>query len=104
MRLQRLSATHPLAQLPAQASPRVLDADAGRVATAATWRERGRPRHRAGSFRPDVAAGATPGAAVAMFMRISKDIPLSEGGFELVWSNLAVQCSEISTWRGCHRQ
>ncbi|HDG1672515.1 malonyl-ACP O-methyltransferase BioC [Kluyvera cryocrescens] len=104
--LQRLSATHLLAQLPAQAFPRVLDAGCGPGSYSRYWRERG-SHVTALDLSGDMLQQAQRQGAADRYVHADiEDIPLSEGGFELVWSNLAVQwCSDIHVaLAGLYRQ
>lgn len=94
--LQRRSAAHLLAQLPSQTFPRVLDAGCGPGSYSRDWRDKG-SHVTALDLSADMLRQAQRQQAADCYLLADiEDIPLPEGGFELVWSNLAVQwCSDI---------
>ena len=104
--LQRLSAAHLLAQLPSPSFARVLDAGCGPGSYSRYWRERG-SYVTALDLSDDMLQQARHHQAADRYLQADiEDIPLPEGGFELVWSNLAVQwCSDIRVaLAGLYRQ
>ena len=94
--LQRLSAAHLLAQLPPQAFARVLDAGCGPGSYSRYWRDKG-SHVTALDLSDEMLQHARAQQSADRYLQADiEDIPPLENGFELVWSNLAVQwCSDI---------
>lgn len=94
--LQRLSAAHLLAQLPAQTFARVLDAGCGPGSYSRYWRSQG-SHVTALDLSHEMLQHAREHQSADRYLQADiEDIPPLESDFELVWSNLAVQwCSDI---------
>ncbi|MEX3018805.1 malonyl-ACP O-methyltransferase BioC [Kluyvera sp. STS39-E] len=94
--LQRLSAAQLLSQLPAQRFPRVLDAGCGPGSYSRYWRDKG-SHVTALDLSGEMLQQAQSQQVADRYVQADiEDIPLPEAGFDLVWSNLAVQwCSDL---------
>lgn len=94
--LQRLSAAHLLEQLPAQAYPHVLDAGCGPGSYSRYWLESGSEVTALDLSADMLSRARAQHSAQHYLLADIEAIPLPDAGFELVWSNLAVQwCSDI---------
>lgn len=104
--LQRLSAAQLLSQLPARAFPRVLDAGCGPGSYSRYWREQGSHVTALDLSAEMLQQARLQQAADAYLLADIEDIPLPAGGFDLAWSNLAIQwCSDLrAALAGLYRQ
>ena len=103
--LQRLSAAQLLSQLPARAFSRVLDAGCGPGSYSRYWRERGSHVTALDLSEEMLQQARVQQAADDYLLADIEAIPLG-GGFDLVWSNLAIQwCSDLqAALAGLYRQ
>lgn len=94
--LQRLSAAQLLRRLPRRTFARVLDAGCGPGSYSRYWREQG-SRVTALDLSAGMLQQARQAQAADDYLQADIEaIPLADGGFDLVWSNLAVQwCSAL---------
>ncbi|MER1977226.1 malonyl-ACP O-methyltransferase BioC [Pseudocitrobacter faecalis] len=94
--LQRQSASHLLEQLPVRTFARVLDAGCGPGSYSRYWREQG-CEVTALDLCAEMLVQARQQQAAQHYLQADIEaIPLPDAGFDLVWSNLAVQwCSDI---------
>lgn len=104
--LQRLSAAQLLSQLPARAFSRVLDAGSGPGSYSRYWREQGSHVTALDLSAEMLRQARLQQAADAYLLADIEDIPLPGGGFDLAWSNLAIQwCSDLhAALAGLYRQ
>jgi malonyl-CoA O-methyltransferase len=94
--LQQRSAEQLIAQIPAQAFSRVLDAGCGPGSYSRYWRDRGCDVTALDLSADMLARAREQNAAHHYLLADIEAIPLPGAGFDLVWSNLAVQwCSDI---------
>lgn len=104
--LQRLSAAQLLSQLPARAFSRVLDAGCGPGSYSRYWREQGSHVTALDLSAEMLRQARLQQAADAYLLADIEDIPLPGSGFDLAWSNLAIQwCSDLhAALAGLYRQ
>ncbi len=104
--LQRLSARQLLSQLPSRAFDRVLDAGCGPGSYSRYWRDKG-CHVTALDLSAEMLEQAQRQQAADRYLQADIEaIPLPAGGFDLVWSNLAIQwCSDLHVaLEGLYRQ
>ncbi|ROU12945.1 malonyl-ACP O-methyltransferase BioC [Kluyvera ascorbata] len=94
--LQRLSARQLLSQLPGRVFERVLDAGCGPGSYSRYWRDQG-SHVTALDLSAEMLEQAQRQQAADHYLQADIEaIPLPAGGFDLVWSNLAIQwCSDL---------
>ena len=94
--LQRLSARQLLSQLPGRAFEHVLDAGCGPGSYSRYWRDKG-SHVTALDLSAEMLEQAQRQQAADRYLQADIEaIPLPAGGFDLVWSNLAIQwCSDL---------
>lgn len=104
--LQRLSAQQLLSQLPSRAFDRVLDAGCGPGSYSRYWRERGSHVTALDLSEEMLQQARKQQAADCYLLADMEAIPLPGDGFELVWSNLAIQwCNDLpAALAGLYRQ
>ena len=92
--LQRLSGDALLARAPAHSGPQLLDAGCGTGWYSKQWRARGK-QVTALDLSPQMLQQARANDAAQHYLAGDIDaLPLADAGFDLVWSNLAVQWSD----------